>query len=123
MPGGLRSREHGDHDHPMTLPQALDLVTARTGVARYRWLCLEHPRPQVRAEYTALVFRLAAEPESARPDPAEQLRLLAEVRSCQSRSAPLTGCGCSGCGLRGGAAVTAGECLRCVRAYPAPAGA
>ena len=46
----------------MTLLESIDLVVARTGVERYRYLCLEHPRPKVRAEYSAWVVRKAAEP-------------------------------------------------------------
>lgn len=39
---------------------ALDKAIARTGVERYRFLCLEHPDPQVRADYQRLVTEIAA---------------------------------------------------------------
>jgi hypothetical protein len=33
---------------------------ARTGVHRYRYLCLEHPDPVVRAQYQGLVIDIAS---------------------------------------------------------------
>ena len=90
---------------------------ARTGVERYRYLCRDHPSPTVRAQYTELVFRLAAEPEAPRPTAAAQLELLAAVRSCPFRSTPATGCSCGRCGLAGGKRVNISECMACVKAY------
>jgi hypothetical protein len=39
---------------------ALDQAIARTGVERYRFLCLEHSDPAVRADYQRLVTEIAA---------------------------------------------------------------
>ena len=110
----------------MTLLAALDIVIARTGVERYRYLCLEHPRPQVRAEYSSLVLRLAlrfdsgqaAEPASSRPTVAESVADVAAIRSCPFRSIGGDGCQCGRCGLKSGAKVSIGECRECVRRYP-----
>jgi hypothetical protein len=43
-----------------TFKQQLDLVIARTGVERYRYLCLEHPDPRVRQQYRDWVARECA---------------------------------------------------------------
>lgn len=40
----------------MTLNESLDLVVAKTGVERYRYLCLEHPNETVRDKYSALML-------------------------------------------------------------------
>jgi hypothetical protein len=108
----------------MTLLEAIDLVIARTGVERYRHLCLHHPSPTVRAEYSGLIFRLAAEgatglASATTPSAAEFLALLSAVRSCPYRSleAVPTGCGCGRCGLRGGIRISHLDCLTCVRRY------
>ena len=101
----------------MTLADALDLVIARTGVERYRYLCLEHPRPTVRAEYTALVLRLAAEPPKPGPSTAESMAMAMAVRRCIFRSIESGECGCGRCGLRGGAKVSFLDCIQCVRDY------
>jgi hypothetical protein len=102
----------------MTLPDALDIVVARTGVERYRYLCSQHPRASTRAEYSALILRLALEPNPPpRPTPTESLEVLAAVRRCCFRSAAGDGCSCSRCGLRGGAKVSTGECVACVKLY------
>ena len=86
----------------MTIAQALELVIARSGVERYRFLCLEHPNPKVRAEYTGLVLRLASQPPPPeRPRAAESMALTRQVRSCPYRSIESGGCGCAYCGLRG----------------------
>ena len=51
----------------------LDEAIARTGVARYRFLCLDHPDPQVRAGYQRLVTEIAAGTyEGQRYDPIQQ---------------------------------------------------
>jgi hypothetical protein len=101
----------------MTLAEALDVVIARTGVKRYRYLCLEHPKPSVRAEYSALVLRLAAERPEPRPTAAETLALALEVKRCMFRSKEPGGCGCGRCGLRNQAKVSTLECIECVRKY------
>ncbi len=101
----------------MTLIEALDLVVARTGVERYRYLCLEHPRADVRGEYRALVLRLAAEPPLSGPTVAESVALAHAVRQCIFRSIESGGCGCGRCGLRGGSKVSIFECIQCVRSY------
>jgi hypothetical protein len=103
----------------MTLAEALDIVIARTGHKRYRFLCLQHPRPQVRAQYSDLVMRLAARPEQIRPTPPGAAEL-AQLQGCPFRSAGTDGCQCSRCGLRSGAKVSSLECLVCVRQYPEP---
>jgi hypothetical protein len=102
--------------HPRSFLQTLDLVVARTGVERYRYLCLKHPNSTVRAEYAALVVRLAAEAlGSTQSSTVESVNLLAVVRSCPYRSAPKIGCNCGRCGLRGEARVSIRECFECVR--------
>jgi hypothetical protein len=35
-------------------------AVARTGVHRYRYLCLDHPDPKVRREYQGLVMEIAS---------------------------------------------------------------
>ena len=102
----------------MTIAEALDLVIARTGVERYRYLCLEHPKPKVRAEYSALVLRLAAQPPAPDPTAAESVALARKVRDCPFRSIESGGCGCARCGLRSGAKVSILECIQCMRNYP-----
>jgi hypothetical protein len=102
----------------MTVAEALELVIQRTGVDRYRYLCLEHPNAVVREEYSALVLRLAAEPERPGPTAAESMALALAVRRCMFRSEESGGCGCSHCGLRGAAKVSTLECIQCVRSYP-----
>jgi hypothetical protein len=102
----------------MTIAEALELVIARTGVLRYRYLCLEHPKPKVRAEYSELVLRLAAQPPAPGPQPAELLALARKVMECPFRSTDPGGCGCAHCGLRGGAKVSKLECIECMRNYP-----
>ena len=102
----------------MTINEALDLVIARTGVERYRYLCLEHPKPTVRAEYSAHVLRLAAQPPAPKPATAEFVAFARIVRECPFRSVEPGGCGCARCGLRSGAKVSNLECIQCVRNYP-----
>ena len=102
----------------MTLLEALDLVVARTGVERYRYLCLEHPKLTVRFEYSGLVLRLATELTTSRPSVAESIDLIKAVKVCPYRSLEAaTGCGCSHCGLRGGARVSRLDCLMCIKIY------
>ena len=102
----------------MTLAGALELVVARTGVERYRYLCLEHPTSSVRAEYSALVLRLAVEPPKPGPTAAESMALSLAVRCCMFRSRESGECGCGHCSLRSGAKVSTLECIECVRNYP-----
>ena len=102
----------------MTINEALDLVIARTGVERYRYLCLEHPKPTLRAEYSRLVLRLAAQTPASRPCPTELVALARKVMECPFRSTESSGCGCAHCGLRGGAKVSKLECIECMRNYP-----
>ena len=46
----------------MTLPEALNIVIARTGHERFRFLCSEaNPDRDTREGYRALVLRLAAQ--------------------------------------------------------------
>jgi hypothetical protein len=103
----------------MTLLEAIDLVVARTGVERYRHLCLEHPKPTIRAEYSGLVIRMAAEPPPPKRSATESLALLSADRSCPYRSveAVSTGCGCGRCGLQDRTRVSHLDCLTCVRRY------
>ena len=55
---------------PTFLP-FLDRAIALTGVERYRYLCLEHPDPAVRAGYQRLVIDIASGIDPGpRPDPA-----------------------------------------------------
>jgi hypothetical protein len=103
----------------MTVADALDIVVARTGVERYRYLCLEHPRASTRAEYSAHVLRLASSPAPPpRPTAAESIADLAAVRRCEFRSAGRDGCQCGRCALRHGQKVTTAECLACAKLYP-----
>jgi hypothetical protein len=102
----------------MTLVEALELVILRTGVERYHYLCLEHPNAAVRAEYSALVQRLAKEPPGQGPTAAESIALARAVRDCLFRSVEAGGCGCGRCGLRSGAKVSTLECIQCIRSYP-----
>jgi hypothetical protein len=103
----------------MTIAEALELVIARSGVKRYRYLCLEHPNPKVRAEYSGLVLRLASEPPPPeRPGAAESMALARQLAGCAYRSIESGGCGCAHCGLRGGAKVSIFECFHCMRTYP-----
>ena len=102
----------------MNLADALDLVILRTGVERYRYLCLEHPKPKVRAEYSALVLRLAAQPRMPGPTAAESAALARSVRNCAFRSIEPGRCNCAHCGLRSGERVSIVECVQCVRKYP-----
>ncbi len=44
----------------MTLADALEIVITRTGHERYRYLCLDHPDPAVRAQYSAWVIAQAS---------------------------------------------------------------
>ena len=81
----------------MTLLEALELVIVRTGVERYRYLCLEHPNALVRAEYSALVQRLAKEPPGPGPTAAESIAQARAVRDCMFRSTDAGGCGCARC--------------------------
>jgi hypothetical protein len=101
----------------MTLTEALDQVIARTGVERYRYLCLEHPKPEVRAEYSAHVLRLAAQRPAPNPTAVELVAIASKVRSCAFRSIESGGCGCARCGLRNGAKVSNLECIQCMRNY------
>jgi hypothetical protein len=102
----------------MTITEALDLVIARTGVLRYRYLCLEHPKPEVRAEYSAHVLRLAVQPPAGNPTAAELVAIARKVRDCPFRSIESSGCGCARCGLRSGVKVSNLECIQCMRNYP-----
>jgi hypothetical protein len=101
----------------MTIAEALDLVIARTGVDRYRYLCLEHPAANVRAEYSALVLRLAAESPKPGPTVVESLAAALAVRGCMFRSTESKECGCARCGLRNGAKVSILECIQCTKEY------
>lgn len=49
-----------DPDPDPELLAALDLAVRLSGVARYRYLCLEHPDPAVREGYRGHVRRIAA---------------------------------------------------------------
>jgi hypothetical protein len=105
-------------DYLMTIADALDLVIARTGVERYRYLCLEHPKPEVRAEYSALVLRLAERPPAPGPTAGESAALARAVQACAYRSIEPGGCRCAHCGLRKGEKVSIFECIQCMRNYP-----
>jgi hypothetical protein len=118
MPDALLIRQYPIRGHAVTLPAALDLVVARTGVERYRYLCLEHESPRVRRQYSDLILRLALEPPPTRPTPTESLEVLAAVRRCPFRSVGRDGCQCGRCALRGGAKVATAECIACVKLYP-----
>lgn len=101
----------------MTITEALELVISRTGVERYRYLCLEHPKPNVRAEYSAHVIRLAAQRSSPDPKVAEVAAIARKVQDCPFRSVDSGGCRCARCALRGGAGVSNLECIQCIRNY------
>jgi hypothetical protein len=47
----------------MTFREQLELVIARTGVRRYKYLCLEHPDRRVRKEYMKWVSEEAGKIE------------------------------------------------------------
>ena len=75
----------------MTLFEALDLVTERTGHQRYRELCSEdNPDIEQRDAYRRLVLELGGEPE---PDVVRAARLIAE-----NPPVSRVGTGCGGCG-------------------------
>jgi hypothetical protein len=80
------------------------------------------PDADLRDRTRAETIRRAAEPRAPRPTVADQLAAARLVRACPYRSAG-GGCGCSRCGLRGGARVTTAECLDCVRRYDLDLGA
>lgn len=102
----------------MTLSEALDIVVARTGVERYRFLCLEHANPKVREEYGQLIMRLATEPAGVQRMPTqESIRLIAAMKACQFRSPCKTGCGSGYCGLKSGRQVSHAECFTCIKTY------
>jgi hypothetical protein len=74
----------------MTLAQALDLVVARTGHDRYRWLCsAANPDAEQREAYRRLVLDLA----DGKLPPPRPVALRAEAEPI--RWAPLGGC-CGG---------------------------
>lgn len=72
----------------MILLEAIDLVVARTGVERYRYLCLEHPKPSVRAEYSRWIV------DEAQRDPSEPdiTAHLAEASAQPRTVRPCGGC-------------------------------
>lgn len=108
----------------MDWQQALELIVARAGHARYRDLCDEsHPDHTIwRAR---MIERATGEPAPPaatiaappRPDLAEAVGLVRRMNGCPFRSTE--GCGCSGgkCALRGGAIVSHIDCFACVRTY------
>jgi hypothetical protein len=112
----------------MTLADALDVVVARTGHARFRELC-DPSHPDHNPAYEATVFALAAAPwpPGGPPEPGSVVgRRLALVRECPDRGGVLPvslqpECGCAeltecrrGRGRRPGR-VTLDECLECVK--------
>jgi hypothetical protein len=109
----------------MTLAEALDVVILHTGVERYRYLCLEHPKATVRSEYRTYVLSAAAELVARGPGPRpgelapETVARLRTVYHCPYRSSDAD-CGCSGakCALKKAARVTVLDCLQCVERYP-----
>ena len=101
----------------MTLDQALDIVVARTGIDRYRYLCRDHPVASVRDGYAALVMKLAGEPDSGRITIADALTIR-RVNACLYRSKGNDECGCFRCALKGGQKVTSADCYGCVQRYP-----
>lgn len=107
----------------MTLAEAVEAKVAETGVERYRFLCLDHPDPAVRAQYSAWVM---GEPAPSAPPTAyptiplaESMRLTSLARQCPYRSKAACGCTGSGaCSLKGGVDVPTHVCWDCVRLYP-----
>jgi hypothetical protein len=106
----------------MTLEQALDIVIEREGVERYRYLCLDHPNPSVRAEYSRLIMQLAGQPPRPGPTAKEAIELGRRILGCPYRSIGQTACGCGVCALRGGESVSRDECIDCLTRYPDPKG-
>ena len=103
----------------MELSEAIEIVVERTGVERYRYLCLEHPNAGVRRDYSNLVLHMAAEPpdRSSGMEVAEWLPMLRKARQCQFRSVGKAGCGCGQCALAQGAEVSIAQCVDCVRRF------
>lgn len=97
----------------MTWQEALEIVIARTGVQRYRFLCSEEYREHL--AYRRFMVDMAGETVIPLD---ESLALHRLVHACPYRSTQ--GCGCSGarCGLSG-RLVAPRECLECVRKFGA----
>ena len=78
---GIRQRYGVVDDHALTFSESiLAEAIVLTGVARYRFLALEHPDPQTRAEYQRLVTEIAS-----------------GTYAGQRVETPAEGGGCSGC--------------------------
>jgi hypothetical protein len=55
------------------LLEALERAIATTGVEHYRFLCLSHPDPQIRADYQRLVVEIATgQHDSQRHEPSTE---------------------------------------------------
>lgn len=101
----------------MTIGEALDIVIDRSGIERYRFLCLEHPNDNVRAEYSDLVLRLAANPDAIGKPLKEQYLMAGRIKACPFWSISGDGCQCSRCALQGGAKTSFVECSACISQY------
>jgi hypothetical protein len=78
----------------MTLADALDIQIARTGHARYRWLCSEdNPDHAQRDAYRRLVIQQASGPWPPQPDLAVQA--IADIRQSGVTQTARRGC-CGG---------------------------
>lgn len=103
----------------MTWLDALEIVVARTGHVRYRWLCSDdNPDADQRDAYRIQVIAEACG-EPPRPSVREALDGLAEMRACPHRD-ERTDCGCGGlakCGKGRGVngLVNHGDCLACLK--------
>lgn len=100
----------------MTWTDALEVVVARTGVGRYRYLCSEDHADHAR--WRLKVVELATG-DLPRPSPAadRNARLAVLARSCPYRTR-WPACGCSGfrCGIKQ-QIVSGPECWACVEKY------
>jgi hypothetical protein len=74
----------------LDLVNALTEAIARTGVHRYRYLCLECPDEKVRREYQGLVIQLASGPHAG---PRFDATARATAEFDQDFGA-VSGCGC-----------------------------
>lgn len=99
----------------MTWAEALEIVVARTGVGRYRYLCSDEHADHAR--WRAKVVELATGDPPPRSDAGRNARLALLAQGCPYRS-KFPPCGCSGyrCGI-GQRIVSGPECWDCVERY------
>lgn len=109
----------GDAVIDVEFSRVLEEAIRKTGVERYRYLCLEHPDESTREGYRDLVRRIAAEGSTpGRPSVADSMALARAMKACQFRAVDLS-CGCNGakCALKRGALVGHRDCFDCLGKY------